>query len=104
MRRSGHVIIARVQFADSGEVKLRPAVVLFEELGNVVVAGITSNLKMKGIPLSKSEGAVKNSVIKLNYIFTISEAMISKVIFQLTKEKKNLVFEELEKRLLELKR
>ena len=104
MPRSGHVIIARVQFADSGEVKLRPAVVLFEEFGNVVVAGITSNLKMKGIPLSKTEGAVKDSVIKLNYVFTISEAMISRVVFQLTKEKKNLVFKELEKRLSQLKR
>ena len=30
MPRSGHVIIARVQFADSGEVKLRPAVVLLK--------------------------------------------------------------------------
>jgi mRNA interferase MazF len=104
MPRSGHVIIARVQFADSGEVKLRPAVVLFEEFGNVVVAGITSNLKMKGIPLSKTEGAVKDSVIKLYYVFTISEAMISRVVFQLTKEKKNLVFKELEKRLSQLKR
>jgi len=103
MRRSGHAIIARVQFADSSEVKLRSAVTLFEELGNVVVAGITSNLKMKGIPLSKCEGALKDSVIKLNYIFTISEAMISKVIFELTREKKDLVFEQLEKKLLELK-
>ncbi|MFI5422038.1 MAG: type II toxin-antitoxin system PemK/MazF family toxin [Nitrososphaerales archaeon] len=104
MPRSGQVIIARVQFADSGEVKLRPAVVLFEELGNIVVAGITSNLKMKGIPLSKTEGAVKDSVIKINYIFTISEAMISKVIFRLTQEKKNLVFKELVNRLSELKK
>jgi mRNA interferase MazF len=61
------------------------------------VAGITSNLKMKGIPLSKSEGAVKDSVIKLNYIFAISEVMISRVVFQLTKEKKNLVFREFER-------
>jgi mRNA interferase MazF len=104
MPRSGDVVIARVQFADSREIKLRPAVVLFEELGNIVVAGITSNLKMKGVSLSKSEGAVKDSVIKLNYIFTISEAMISKVIFQLTKEKKYLIFKQLEKRLSELKR
>ena len=59
---------------------------------------------MKGIPLSKTEGAVKDSVIKINYIFTISEAMISKVIFQLPQEKKNLVFKELVKRLSELKR
>ena len=39
------VIFATVQFTDTAELKNRPAVVLFEELGNVVVAGITSNLK-----------------------------------------------------------
>ena len=72
MLKAGDVIVASVQFTDTAEVKTRPAVVLFEELGNVVIAGITSNLKMKGIPLSKIEGAVKDSVIKLNYIFTIS--------------------------------
>jgi mRNA interferase MazF len=71
MLRAGDVILAAVQFTDKGEVKTRPGVVLFEELGNIVIAGITSNLKMKGIPLSKHEGAVKDSVIKLNYIFTV---------------------------------
>lgn len=50
MPRGGDVVIVHVQFGDSREIKLRPAVVLFEELGNVVVACITSNLKMKGIP------------------------------------------------------
>lgn len=63
MPEPGYIVIARVQFTDTAEVKVRPAVVLFEELGNIVVAGVTSNLKMKGIPLTKSEGAVKNSVI-----------------------------------------
>ena len=95
----GDVILASVQFTDTDEVKIRPAVVLFEELGNVVIAGVTSNLKMKGIPLNKSEGAVKDSVIKLNYIFTISNEMTNKVLFQLTKEKKQLIFDELCKRL-----
>jgi mRNA interferase MazF len=103
MLRAGDVIIATVQFTDTAEVKARPAVVLFEELGNVVIAGITSNLKMKGIPLSKSEGAIKDSVIKLNYIFTISNEMVSKVILHLGKEKKRLIFEELSKRLDGLK-
>jgi mRNA interferase MazF len=103
MPKSGDVVIARVQFTNSREIKLRPAVVLFLELGNVVVAGITSNLKMKGIPLSKREGAVKDSIIKLNYIFTISEAMVSKVMFQLKREKRILIFNELEKKLSELK-
>jgi mRNA interferase MazF len=103
MLRAGDVVVASVQFTDSAEIKNRPAVVLFEELDNVVVAGITSNVKMKGIPLSVSEGAIKDSVIKLNYIFTISSEMISKVVFQLSKEKKRIIFEELGKRLDGLK-
>lgn len=41
MPKSGDVILATVQFTDTDEVKIRPAVVLFEELGNVVVAGVT---------------------------------------------------------------
>ena len=72
MRKLGDVILAEIQFTDTFEVKTRPAVVLFEEFGNVVVAGVTSNLEMKGILLTKKDGALKDSVIKLNYIFTIS--------------------------------
>jgi len=99
MLKSGDVIIAQIQFTDTFEIKKRPALVLFEEFDNVVVAGITSNLEMKGIPLTKKEGAIKDSVIKLNYIFTISKAMISKSLFHLNKEKKHIVFDELTKRL-----
>jgi len=99
MVNSGDVVLTNVQFTDTFEIKKRPALVLFEELGNVVVAGITSNLEMKGISLTKKEGAIKDSVIKLNYIFTISEAMIEKLLFSLTQEKKKQVFDELVKRL-----
>jgi mRNA interferase MazF len=99
MPKPGDVILASVQFTETNEVKTRPAVVLFEELGNIVIAGITSNPKMKGIPLTKSEGALKDSVIKLNYIFTISSEMTSKVILHLSKEKKQLIFNELSKKL-----
>jgi mRNA interferase MazF len=77
---------------------------LFEELGNVVIAGITSNVKMKGIPLSKNEGAIKDSVIKLNYIFTVSEEMISKTVFHLSNEKKRIIFDELCERLQGLRK
>ena len=104
MLKPGDIIIASVQFTETSEVKTRPAVVLFEELGNIVVAGITSNLKVKGIPLTKSEGAIKDSVIKLNYIFTISEEMVSKVVFHLGKEKKYFIFDELTKKLSGLKK
>ena len=99
MLEGGDVVLARVQFTDTFEVKVRPALVLFEEFGNVVVAGITSNTNMNGIPLTKKEGAAKDSVIKLNYIFTLSKAMVYKVLFRLDAGKKKAVFQGLSKRL-----
>ena len=99
MPKFGDVILAEMQFVDTFETKNRPAVVLFEEYGNIVVAGITSNIEMKGITLSKKEGAVKDSIIKLNYIFTISEKMVKKTLFHLPSEKKKLIVSELIKRL-----
>ena len=95
----GDVILAEVQYTDTFETKVRPAVVLFEELGNIVIAGITSNTEMKGIQLTTKDGAVKNSVIKLNYIFTISAAMIKKTLFSLSTEKKKEVVSDFMKRL-----
>lgn len=91
MLRFGDVILAEVQFTDNFETKIRPAMVLFEEYGNVVVAGITSNTQMKGVVLSRKDGAVKESVIKLNYLFTIAEAMVRKVLFHLSDSKKKEV-------------
>ena len=95
----GDVILAEVQFTDTFEIKKRPAVILFEEYGNVVAAGITSNIKMGGISLTKKEGMKEESIIKLNYIFTISEKMIEKFLFTLSKEKKKEIINEFFKKL-----
>ena len=95
MYKSGDVILTRVQFTDTFEIKKRPALILFHEYDNIVVAGITSNLPMSGISLLKSEGAIKDSVIKLNYTFTISDGMIERLLFHLNKTKKKMVFDEL---------
>lgn len=103
MPKAGEVVLTKVQFTDTFEIKKRPALVLFEELDNVVVAGITSNLEMRGISLTKKEGAIKDSIIKLNYIFTVSKMMIEKTLFSLSDEKKKKVFDELVKRLENLK-
>ena len=99
MHSFGEVVLASVQFIDTFEVKKRPALVLFEDQGNVVVAGITSNLKMKGISLLKKEGAIKDSIIKLNYLFTLSEKMIERVLFSISKEKREQVKKELIKKI-----
>ena len=61
----------------------------------VVVAGITSNLRMKGVLITKKEGLPKDSIIKLNYIFTISEKMIKKFLLNISEEKKKLIKKEL---------
>ena len=103
MPKSGDVVLANIQFTDTFKIKKRPALVLFEEFDNVVVAGITSNLEMKGISLTKKEGAMKESVIKLNYIFTVSKLMIEKRLFSLSNEKKKEVYEGLVNKLKVLK-
>ena len=95
MHKFGEVILSQVHYTDTFEIKKRPALVLFEEKGNIVVLGITSNLKMEGVLLTKKEGAIKDSIIKLNYIFTISEKMIEKTLFSISEEKKKKVKEEL---------
>jgi mRNA interferase MazF len=100
MYNFGDIILAEVQFTDTFEIKIRPALVLFEEHGNIVVAGITSNLQMKGIPLTKKDGALKESIVKLNYLFTISEKMAKKFLFHLSKEKKEVIRKELSKKLV----
>lgn len=103
MPEAGEVILAKIQFTDTFEIKKRPAVVLFEEFGNVVVAGITSNPEMKGIILTKKDGAIKESIIKTNYIFTITDKAIEKKLFSLSKQKRLELFSELEKKLSCLK-
>jgi len=95
MHKFGDVVLAKVQFTDTFEIKSRPAVVLFEQDGNVIIMGITSNTNMNGIALTRKEGAIKESIIKLNYIFTISEAMIEKQLFSLSEEKKALIRKEI---------
>src|SRR3989344_6064973 len=77
MLKAGDVVLTKIQFTDTFEVKTRPALVLFEEFDNVVAAGITSNKSMKGISLSKKDGAIKDSDIKLNYIFTVSKQIMA---------------------------
>lgn len=103
MLKAGDIVLANIQFVDTFEIKKRPALVLFEEFDNVVLAGITSNLEMKGISLTKKEGAIKDSIIKLNYIFTISKMMIEKSLFSLSKDKKKKVFDELVEKLEDLR-
>jgi len=86
--RFGDIVLIEVPFVDSQEFKLRPALVLFEEFSNIVVAGITSNLRMDGILIEKKEGLIMDSVLKLNYIFTIPKIRVRKKLTHLSEKKK----------------
>ncbi|MBD3319049.1 hypothetical protein GF342_04030 [Candidatus Woesearchaeota archaeon] len=99
MYNFGDVVLTNVQFPDTYEIKTRPGVVLYEEDGNVVLAGITSKHKEKGIYVTKKEGAPKDSVIKINYLFTVSHSMIKKTLFTLKDDKKKQLLAEVTKRL-----
>ncbi|MFT4310988.1 MAG: type II toxin-antitoxin system PemK/MazF family toxin [Candidatus Woesearchaeota archaeon] len=95
MPKAGDIVLVQIQFIDTHDIKIRPAMILFSEYNNIVVAGITSNTTMQGIPLTIQEGAIKDSVIKINYIFTISPHMIQKILFSVTQQKKQAVFQAL---------
>lgn len=97
MFNPGDVVVATVQLADSKEMRTRAAVVLFEEYDSVAIAGITSNPYEKGIAVTKKEGAVRDGVIKLNYLFTVPRESLSAPLFRLSREKKKLVFDDLVK-------
>lgn len=99
---AGDVILAQVQFVDSFQIKKRPAVILYEEKSNYVIAGITSNTAVDGIALHVKDGAMKNSVIKTNYIFTVSSYMIAKKLFSLKAAKKQEIFSTIEQSMKQL--
>ena len=99
MLNPGTVVLAQVQFTNMSDLKIRPALVLFEEFDNIIVAGITSNTNMAGVALTKKKSAIKESIIKLNYILTISKTMVLKHPFALKSKKKKIVFSELVKKL-----
>jgi mRNA interferase MazF len=103
MPKSGDIVLTTIQFTDSFEIKKRPALILYEEFGNIVVAGITSNSSMEGIKLTKKEGMIKDSVIKLNYLFTISAGMIHKTLFSISREKKTEVYHAIVSKFSQLK-
>lgn len=103
MYSAGDVVVSYFPYADSDGEKARPAVVLFEEKGNIIMAGITSNPFMKGIPLLKSEGMVVDSVIKTNYLYTTSENFIKKRVTVLSSLKRKMLFDAMLSHLAQLK-
>ena len=98
MPKAGDVVITRIRSADYEGSKIRPALVLFDEPGDIVIVGISTNLKMERIPIIMSGGTAQDNVIKPNYFFTNGNTII-KTVFYLNKAKNYVVIKELRKKL-----
>ncbi|MHA1222156.1 MAG: type II toxin-antitoxin system PemK/MazF family toxin [Candidatus Heimdallarchaeaceae archaeon] len=71
--------------------KKRPILVLFHRRKNIVVAGITSNLSREGVLIKKKDGVDKDSIIRLDYIFTIEDSLIERKLTTISEEIKKEV-------------
>ena len=92
----GQVVLIDFPFIDNTSSKVRPALVLFSEYGNIILAAITSNKKASGIKLTKADGLLYDSTIKLNTIFTLPKEMIIMHICDLNQAKRKEVYLKLE--------
>ncbi|MFH1649749.1 MAG: hypothetical protein ABIA93_04325 [Candidatus Woesearchaeota archaeon] len=88
-----------MKFVETDSYKRRPALVLYQEHRNLVVAGITSNLLMEGISLTREEGFQFDSVLKLNYIMTVVSTSALQI-FRLSMGKQEFVRDAIVSRLI----
>jgi mRNA interferase MazF len=103
MIRRGDVVIVDFPFPDTGQSKVRPALVVQNDRDNqklrkTVIAMITSNLRRKGdpshlfvdpnTPEGSSSGLSFPSLVSCNNLFTIAQNSIQRVIGHLSDQLK----------------
>jgi mRNA interferase MazF len=99
MIRRGDVVVLDFPFPDTGQSKIRPALVVQNDRDNqklrkTIIAMITSNLRRKGdpshlfvdpnIPEGASSGLSFPSLVSCNNLFTIAQNSIQQVIGHLS--------------------
>jgi len=93
--KAGQVVLIDTPFTNPPGHKLRPALIISILRDDVIILPITSNLNANGVLITKKDGAVEDSIIKLNNIFTIYYSEVKHIFFELNKEKKREVYTEL---------
>ena len=88
MFKKGDIVVIPVPFTDNATVKKRPAVVLFNNFGDVLVAQITSkvysdNLSFKLMPADVSVALPKQSYVRIYKLFVMQEYLIEKKVSEL---------------------
>lgn len=92
----GEIVLASVSFPNGTGIKQRPVLILFQKRKNIIVTGITSNLSREGVLIKKEEGLDKDSIVRLDYIFTIDDSNIKKKLITISESKKKEICKKLE--------
>ena len=88
----GDILVIEFPYSDLKDTKRRPVLILSKNSKDLIICGITSNLKDKKHSVlidnsNLSEGKIpKQSLIKVNKLFTIEESIIEKKVAKLNKE------------------
>ena len=100
--KSGDIVLVNVHFTDHLEIKKRPALILYIIGNTAVIAGITSNTRSRGILITEKEGMAKDSVLKLNNVFSVDLKNLDKKYMTLNKEKRIMIANEIKEKLSQL--
>ncbi|MHA1733388.1 MAG: type II toxin-antitoxin system PemK/MazF family toxin [Promethearchaeota archaeon] len=94
---SGDIVLVEVPFPDRTGSKRRPFLVVQVSGNNVVGLAITSQLRQgpRGVLITKEEGILKDSVILLDYAFTIDRSSIEGELLRCPRTLRAAVFCEL---------
>ena len=100
--KAGDVVLVGVETLHATEIKKRPVLVLYDKDCNVIAAAVTKNKKIKGLSLSKGDGATINCKLSLQYIFTFSKNAVVKKLFSIKANKKKEIYKKVKKKLKEI--
>ena len=75
---------------------------IYNKGNNIIAAAVTRNKRVKGIEVSKNDGAVMNCKISLRYIFTFSQNAVLKKLFSVKNNKKKDIYKKIKKKLKEI--
>lgn len=100
--KAGDVVLVGIASLENNQVKKRPVFVLYNKGNNIIAAALSRNKNMKGISLSKKDGATINCQLSLQYIFTFSQNAVIKKLFTVNLSRRKEIYRKIKKKLKEI--
>ncbi len=97
--KPGDIVLIATEGSKNKGIRKRPAFVIYANDDTLIACGVSRSKKLKGIPLTSKDGAIKNCKIFLHYMFTISPDIIVKKLFSITGSKKREIYKKLKQKI-----